>query len=387
MIETFFGADALGTHAAFLVSLLIGVSFGVALERAGFGSSRKLSGIFYGTDMTVLKVMFTAVITAMLLILYSAAFGLIGFDSLYLMPTVYGAQAVAGILFGIGFVMGGWCPGTAAVGCASGKADAFLFLAGAAAGSILFNELYGVVKPLYSWGESGVQFVYASLGVTRVLFAFIFTAVAIGSFWMAEWVEKKISKTGYYLNSPFLWAFSIVFIAAAGGLLAAADAPAENREALREINAALTQPLMPGRTEQMIMEVMQEGRDHIEPEDLADRLMMGDRLLTLVDIRPKAEYDAFHIRGAVNIEPAGILQLLREKKNAGMIVLYSNGMTHPAQVRDALHRQGYRNVYILTDGLDGFVERCLKPASLRAAPVTDEEVSKIRAWREYFSGK
>ena len=77
MIDTLFRSGTLDTPAAFFASLLIGIAFGVALERAGFGSSRRLSGIFYFRDMTVLKVMFTAVVVAMLGICYAKAFGLV----------------------------------------------------------------------------------------------------------------------------------------------------------------------------------------------------------------------------------------------------------------------------------------------------------------------
>ena len=82
----------------------------------------------------MIKVMFSALITAMLGLAYFQAAGLIGPDELYFMPTIYGAQILGGLIFGVGFVMGGWCPGTAAVGLASGKLDALIFLGGASAG-------------------------------------------------------------------------------------------------------------------------------------------------------------------------------------------------------------------------------------------------------------
>jgi len=127
MIKTFFGAGTLDTTGAFLAALIIGALFGVALEQAGFGSSRKLTGVFYFEDMAVIKVMFSALITAMLGLAYFQAAGFIGPDELYFLPTIYGAQIIGGLIFGVGFVMGGWCPGTAAVGLASGKLDALVF--------------------------------------------------------------------------------------------------------------------------------------------------------------------------------------------------------------------------------------------------------------------
>lgn len=60
-------------------------------------------------------------------------------------------------------------------------------------------------------------------------------------------------------------------------------------------------------------------------------------------------------------------------------------MTHPAQARDSLQRQGFHNVYLLTDGLQGFRDRCLKPVSLRPEPLTAGDSARVRAWRAYFA--
>jgi thiosulfate/3-mercaptopyruvate sulfurtransferase len=81
-----------------------------------------------------------------------------------------------------------------------------------------------------------------------------------------------------------------------------------------------------------------------------------------------------------------IHQALMPYKNIGTIVLYSNGMTHPVQARDSLYRSGYTNAYILTDGLNGFIQRCLTPVSLRDEIVPTETAGKIRAWRSLFLG-
>ena len=169
MINTFYSLDALGTPQAFFLALLVGFGFGFALERAGFGSSRRLAGVFYFTDMAVVKVMFTALLTAMLGLSYLVGFGWIQLDQIFLMPTIYGAQAVGGLLFGVGFVMGGWCPGTAAAGVAAGRIDAIVFLLGAIGGSILFNELFPMIRSLYTAGDQGVQMAYTTVGMSAQL--------------------------------------------------------------------------------------------------------------------------------------------------------------------------------------------------------------------------
>ena len=364
MINTFFSSGTLDSPAAFLASLLIGLAFGVALERAGFGSSKRLAGIFYFKDMAVLKVMFTAVIVAMLGVSYAKGFGWVTADNVYFLHTLYAAQILGGLMFGVGFVMGGWCPGTAAVGVASGKLDALVFLVGAVGGSILYSELYHVVEPLAAQ-DRGVVFVFESLGVSEASFAFGFTLLAVGCFWGAEAIEKKRKGVENDWNPRFLKVFSALLVIGAFGLFAVQTQPAAVRE----------QTLLAG---------MRDGADHIEVQDLADRLLGGDASLLLVDIRTPEEFAKFHIRTAVNIQVSDLPAALAPHKNQGLIVLYSNGMTHPAQARDSLARLGFGNVYQLTDGLQGFLETCLKPVSLRAAPVTPVQAAKIRAWRAFF---
>jgi 3-mercaptopyruvate sulfurtransferase SseA/uncharacterized membrane protein YedE/YeeE len=370
MINTFFNSGTLDSSAAFLASLLIGLAFGVALERAGFGSSRRLAGIFYFRDMAVLKVMFTAVIVAMLGLSYAKAFGWVTPENVYFLHTLYAAQILGGLLFGIGFVMGGWCPGTAAVGVASGKIDALIFLIGAVGGSMLYNEFYPAVAPLTA-NDSGVVFGFESLGVSEAGFAFVFTLVAVGCFWGAEAIERKRNGVDGYWNSRFLKVFSAVLMVVAFGLFAVYNT--------RPVAAptASTQ-------EQALMTGMQEGADHIDVQELADRLLGGDASLQVVDIRTLQEYAQFHIRTAVNIQAADLPAALAPYKNQGLIVLYSNGMTHPAQARDSLARLGFNNVYQLTDGLQGFLDTCLKPVSLRSEPVSSVQAAKIRAWRAFF---
>jgi thiosulfate/3-mercaptopyruvate sulfurtransferase len=368
MINTFFNSGTLDSPAAFIASLLIGLAFGVALERAGFGSSRRLAGIFYFRDMAVLKVMFTAVIVAMLGICYAKAFGWVTPDNVYFLHTLYAAQILGGLIFGMGFVMGGWCPGTAAVGVASGKLDALVFLAGAVGGSILYNEFYPAVA-LLTANDRGVVFGFESLGVSEAGFAFVFTLIAVGCFWGAEAIEKKRNGVDGYWNSRFLKVFSAILVIGAFGLFAVQPR---------------TVPPTAATQEQSLLTGMQEGADHIEVQELADRLLGGDASLLLVDIRTPEEFAGFHIRTALNIQAADLPAALAAHKNQGVIVLYSNGMTHPAQARDSLARLGFANVYLLTDGLQGFLDTCLKPVSLRSEPVSSVQAAKIRAWRAFF---
>lgn len=385
MINTFYGMGQLTSPSALFAATIIGFFFGMVLERAGFGSSKKLSGIFYFRDMAVLKVMFTALLTAMIGLNLFIGTGLIApADQIYFMPTYYGAYSVAGLIFGIGFVMSGWCPGTAAVGLASGKLDALIFLGGGILGSILFNELFPVIKPLYTWGAStqdafnqpGVAFVYTSLGLSKATFAFLFTVIAVGCFWGAEYIEKtpRTQVPVTFFKTGFLKAFSVILIVCSCTLFIFSGTETD-------IGASMADASL---SEQELFSAIETAADHIEPEELATALYNQAPYLTLVDIRPPAEFNQFHIRGAVNVQLTGLSDYIAQLEPGYKAVLYSNGMTHPAQARDQLYRMGYRNVLILTDGLNGFKEVCLKPASLRDTPPQVETAAMIHQWQAYF---
>jgi 3-mercaptopyruvate sulfurtransferase SseA len=311
---------------------------------------------------------------AMLGLQYAGGLGLIKEEQLFFMPSIYGAQIVGGLIFGVGFVVGAWCPGTAAVGVASGRLDALVFLAGAGIGSVFFNELFGVLKGLYTWGDRGVRFAWQDLGLSAAGFGFLVVAAALVLFWGAEYLEKRRTVGGVYWRSPFLRSFSTVMILLALGLMAMEGKVVGDRPAG-----------LPASTSAMLAEI-ESAKDHMEPEEMADRLMRGKPGLLVVDIRPAEEYAEFHIRGAVNIPMSDLPEVLAGRENKGIIVLYSDGMTHPAQARDALYRMGFTNVYMLTDGLVGFVDRILKPASLRTEPLSAEQTARIHSWRQYFIG-
>lgn len=283
MINTFYSLNALDTSQASFLALLIGFGFGFALEQAGFSSSRRLAGVFYFTDMAVVKVMFSALITAILGLSYVVGFGWMSLDQVFLMPTIYGAQIVAGLLFGVGFVMGGWCPGTAAAGVAAGRIDALVFLLGVIGGSILFNELFPVIRSLYKTGDRGVQMAYNTVGMSRNGFILAFTLAAVAAFWLSERVEKARTGRAPYLGSPFLKAFSLALVALAGGLFvlspAAPAVSAKNSVAIAPENAAMPRV--------------------VETDWLASKL--GTPGLKIIDLRPQPEYNTAHIPGSLSL--------------------------------------------------------------------------------------
>jgi hypothetical protein len=133
-------ATHIGTWAENLSYIVVGFGFGFILERAGFGSSRKLVGQFYLHDMTVLKVMFTAILVAMVLTLWAGALQWLDLSRVFVNPTYLGSGILGGLLLGAGFIIGGFCPGTALVAAATLKYDGMFFLGGVLAGIFVFGE-------------------------------------------------------------------------------------------------------------------------------------------------------------------------------------------------------------------------------------------------------
>jgi hypothetical protein len=180
-MTTFFSDGALSTGPALAVAALVGVVFGFVLERAGFGSSRKLVSIFYLRDFAVFKVMFTAIVVAMLGARGLELAGLVELSTWYQLETFLLPQTLAGLLFGAGFVMGGWCPGTALVGCASGRADALVFLGGVAGGSAAYALVYPAIEGFATRG-GGVSTLPELVGLSPTLFALLVAGLAVLAF-------------------------------------------------------------------------------------------------------------------------------------------------------------------------------------------------------------
>lgn len=193
MMAPFFKYGLFGENLSLVGAFIIGIGFGFFLERAGFGSSRKLASQFYFTDLTVFKVMFTAIVTAMLGVFYLSVVGVLDLSLVYLTPTFLVPQIVGGLVLGVGFVVGGYCPGTACVGVATGRIDAFVLFIGIFAGIVGFNEFYPLISGFYTSTPMGQLTLPQVTGLPYGLIVFAVVLMALGGFAGAEWVEKRMA--------------------------------------------------------------------------------------------------------------------------------------------------------------------------------------------------
>ena len=176
-----------------VLAVVLGFAFGFVLERAGFGRAEKLVAQFHGTDMTVLKVMFTAVVTAALGMVLLSGVGLFELAEVQQRyPTFLWPMIAGGLALGAGFVLAGYCPGTAYVGVASGKLDALAAVGGVVIGTVLYSEVEPALGSFPTSGELGAFSLSTWLRLPAPVVAALLAAAAGAAFLGADRVERLL---------------------------------------------------------------------------------------------------------------------------------------------------------------------------------------------------
>lgn len=193
MNSPFFKFGFFNFDMSLVVAFIIGIGFGFALERGGFGNARILAAQFYFSNMRVLKVMFTAIITSMLGIYYLSVIGFMDLSLVYVGETYILPQVVGGLILGFGFIIGGYCPGTSVVSFATGRMDGFIFLVGVVSGIFVFGEMFPLLENFYYSTNLGKLTLPEYFNLPYGLVVFFVVLMALGAFAAAEWAEKKFA--------------------------------------------------------------------------------------------------------------------------------------------------------------------------------------------------
>ncbi len=162
--------------------LLCGLLFGYVLEHAGFGSPRKLTAQFRLSDWSVFKVMFTAIVVAAIGLYGVTATELVAADGFYIPTTFFWAMLAGGILVGAGMAVGGYCPGTSAVGLATGRLDGLFFIIGMILGTAVFAAVFEPIAGFYYAAEGPeAQTLSALFGIpTWAVLGFLIVIAVLG---------------------------------------------------------------------------------------------------------------------------------------------------------------------------------------------------------------
>jgi uncharacterized protein len=191
MMAPLFEIGLFGERAALWIALGIGVAFGACLERAGLGSARKLIGQFYRTDFTVFKVMFSAIVTAMLGAFWLGRLGVLDLSRVYVPETWLLPQLVGGVVFGAGLAVGGLCPGTSCVAAATGRGDGLALVLGMFAGVLSTGLAFAPLRTLYEATPRGSFTLPRLLHLPYGVVTLLVVAMALAGFRFVEWLERR----------------------------------------------------------------------------------------------------------------------------------------------------------------------------------------------------
>ncbi len=348
----------LGKPLMYLVFLMIGFLFGYVLETSGFNHSPSLAAQFYFRDLRVFKVFFTAIVVGMLLIFLSSAVGLLDYNLIWVNPTYLWSGIVGGLIMGAGFILGGFCPGTSLVALATLKVDGIFFVLGGLVGVSLFGETVDYFKYFFNGSYYGRLTLMDVFNLPAGIIVILVTLMAVFMLWGGEQLEKiygkkdpaKAPKARYY-GAGVLVAFSLLV-------------------------AIIGQPTTAdrwSRLEPLRASAIENREIYIHPGELLDSMHDHKLNLLMIDIRDEADYNLFHLLDAEHIPPEEIPgridEFIAQPANT-VFVLMGNDETKATEVWKTLTAQSVPNVYILSGGINNWLDTF-------ATPFEDEFCGKV----------
>lgn len=330
----------------YVIALVIGFFFGFILEQAGFSNSRRLTGLFYGYDFVVLRVFFTAGVTAMLGILFMGNMGWLDLSAIYIHPTFFYSAIIGGIIMGLGFILGGYCPGTSIAGAAIGKIDAMVFVVGAAIGIFFFGSIYDSIYGIYTATSWGNFTMYDAMGISPGLFGFMLTTVALLAFIFTKKIEDKVNKVpadnsksffakkeNQYIFAGIAYVFiSFILIfqsSDAASAVAKADAIKDNPAKIKQMNAI----------------------------EFAFRVIDEDKSIQIIDLRDVKAIKQFAFPASLNITFDNLFTKVGSKLLSSTdkdLVFIDNDGTEARKAAFAAIDFGVRKAYYLHGGMSAF---------------------------------
>ncbi|MBK8023264.1 MAG: YeeE/YedE family protein [Chloroflexi bacterium] len=334
----------LGQWGSYVVYLFIGIAFGAVLEMAGFAISTKLAAQFYFKDLTVLKVMFTGIVVAMLLIFLATGLGLLDYNLIYVNPTYLWPGIVGGLIMGVGFIVGGFCPGTSLVAAATLKIDGILFALGAFFGIFLFGETVGLYEPFWNSSYMG-RFTLMDLFNTETgVIVVAVVVMALAAFALGEVAERVIGKKDKATRPR--WRYG-----AAGGTFALSVAV-----------LFIGQPTNADRWAMMAAEKQPQldtRAVYVHPAEMLSWTNDPKIVNILVDVRSEAEYNLFHIRDARHVpyeDLDGVVEEFHALPDNALVFVMSSDEEEATAAWKYLIAEGVVNLYILEGGVNHWIE-------------------------------
>ena len=349
----------------YVLFAVIGFAFGYTLEMSGFGDSRKLAAQFYFTELTVLKVMFTAIVVAMVLLFGAVGLGLLDFSQVWVNPTYLASGIVGGLIMGVGFIVGGFCPTTSLASASTGKIDGMMFMLGGFVGAFLFGETEQYFTQWYNnagyFGRVTLDQVFGiPLGAVVVLVVFM----ALFMFWGAEQLERIFGKKDLS-KEPKLRPVGAMLLAAAAFAVFFIGSPSLE-DKYNKLTFTRTETI-----EQLNADPITETKIYTADEMLSNRLVFitpaeafkakynQSMNPVYLDVRSETDYNLYHIEDAVNVPAERMTEvipvLLTEPPANTVYILMSNDEAAAVQAWKTLVASSVPNVYILEGGVNNWI--------------------------------
>jgi hypothetical protein len=345
----------------YLVFGLVGFAFGYVLEISGFGNSKKLAAQFYFKDLTVLKVMFTAIVVAMVLIFFSVGIGLLDFSKVWVNPTYFGPGIVGGLIMGVGFIIGGFCPGTSLVSASTLKLDGIAFALGTVFGVWAFGE---TVDWYWQWWNTGGYLGRLTfmdlLNVPSGVVVVAVVLMALFMFWGGEQLERIIGKKDLSAEPKKRKYAALALFGGAVAVLIITSPFLVNLNKPEGLIVEDTQAVSRWKLVAAEKEQVLANREvQIHPGELLASLA-DDRLqIVMLDARTESDYNLFHLEGARRVDPGDLLNLANDfvatfSPNTVYVVM-SNDEAAATEVWKVLEAKSVPNVYILEGGVNEWI--------------------------------
>ena len=269
---------------------------------------------------------------------------------------------------GVGFILGGYCPGTSVCAAAIGKVDGMFFVGGGILGVFVFGELFPLYEKFYESSSLGALKVFDSLGISQGVFAFLLIAVAVGAFAVTTLIEKRVNRTG----APSL-AFKSYKHIAAGTCIVALGAlfiimPDRKTHLINIVSDASYMKAHPAAT--------------IDADELAFRLIDHEPSIRIIDVRSPDAVASLALPGSTNIQIKDLFgkefsSLLSPRHVKKVLVGENEQQEHVAA--SLLKELGYENLAVLQGGFESFNKIILSPSAfIPTGTRWDAEVKQFR---------
>jgi len=351
MFAPFHFAD-ISIYLVYAAALIIGLGFGAVLEMSGFGNSKKLTDQFYLKDMTVFKVFFTTIIVAMSLLFFFTGVEIVDFAGVYVNSTYLLPGIIGGLIMGVGFIIGGFCPGTSLVAAATLKIDGIMFVTGGLFGAALFGETLPFFEKFSNSTYMGRFTLDQLFGTSKGIMVLIVIISAIILFIGAEISEKHFGEGKKLKDIPiiptnnFLKNMSIALVVFSVIIIAIGQPSVEDRW-----------NVIKGK-EQIKLD---KNQVQVHPLELLEFMNETAFYSTILDVRSESDFNYFHLEDAINtkfsdLENIDFIHKLLDAPSNNINFIVSNDEKAATIAYKMLKAQGVLNLYILDGGINNWID-------------------------------